>query len=247
MSRINDAVARILRVKFTMGLFEYPLADQSFIRYLGCQDHRELAREAVRKSLVLLKNSLRHDPNNNKSTMTLPLLPLAKADSKILVAGTHADNLGYQCGGWTIEWQGTSGNNSTIGTTILKAIRNIVDMETSEVVYQENPDRNFVKSRNFSYAIVVVGEKPYAEEYGDDVNLRILEPGPEIVRNVCRSVRCVVVVVSGRPIVIEPELGILMDGLVAAWLPGSEGQGVADVLFGDYGLGLGSRVWINCL
>lgn len=137
ISRIDDAVARILRVKFTMGLFERPLADYSLSKYLGSQvswkleqnlliahysikqcvvscylanfwqEHRELAREAVRKSLVLLKNGESADE---------PLIPLPKKASKILVAGTHADNLGYQCGGWTIEWQGLSGN-ITVGKT----------------------------------------------------------------------------------------------------------------------------------
>lgn len=108
MSRIDDAVARILRVKFTMGLFEHPLADYTMAKYIARfqQEHRELAREAVRKSLVLLKNGESADE---------PLIPLPKKASKILVAGTHADNIGYQCGGWTIEWQGLSGNNITKG------------------------------------------------------------------------------------------------------------------------------------
>ncbi|KAK8712983.1 hypothetical protein V6N13_148211 [Hibiscus sabdariffa] len=215
-SRIDDAVKRILRVKFVMGLFENPLADESLVDQLGSQEHRELAREAVRKSLVLLKNGESVDP---------PLLPLPKKASKILVAGSHADNLGYQCGGWTIEWQG--------GTTILTAIKNTVDPST-EVVYNENPDAEFVKSSNFSYAIVVVGEHPYVETNGDSLNLTIPEPGPSTIANVCGTMKCVVVIVSGRPIVIQPYLPSI-DAFVAAWLPGSEGQGVADVLFGDYG------------
>ncbi|KAK8689909.1 hypothetical protein V6N13_088616 [Hibiscus sabdariffa] len=223
-SRIDDAVKRILRVKFVMGLFENPLADESLVSQLGSEEHRELAREAVRKSLVLLKNGESADA---------PLLPLPKKASKILVAGSHADNLGYQCGGWTIEWQGLSGNNLTSGTTILTAIKNTVDPST-EVVYNENPDAEFVKSNNFSYAIVVVGEHPYAETNGDSLNLTIPEPGPSTIANVCGTMKCVVVVVSGRPIVIQPYLPSI-DALVAAWLPGSEGQGVADVLFGDYG------------
>ncbi|KAJ6798036.1 Uncharacterized protein M6B38_213375 [Iris pallida] len=105
MSRIDDAVRRILRVKFVMGLFENPLADLSLANQLGKKEHRDLAREAVRKSLVLLKNG----KSSNK-----PLLPLSKKAAKILVAGAHADNLGYQCGGWTIEWQGASGK-TTVG------------------------------------------------------------------------------------------------------------------------------------
>ncbi|XP_016491165.1 uncharacterized protein LOC107810849 [Nicotiana tabacum] len=233
MSRIDDAVKRILRVKFVMGLFEDPMADLSLAKYLGCQEHRELAREAVRKSLVLLKNGKKPDQ---------PLLPLPKKARRILVAGTHAENLGYQCGGWTIQWQGVPGNNLTIGTTISKAIMNTVDPST-EVVYQQNPV--LVESSQFDYAIVVVGEPPYAEMYGDSSNLTILDPGPSIIKNVCGIVKCVVVVISGRPIVIEPYVE-KMDALVAAWLPGTEGQGVADVLFGDYGFtGKLARTWFK--
>ncbi|KAM0980364.1 hypothetical protein COP1_013706 [Malus domestica] len=235
MSRIDDAVKRILRVKFVMGLFEEPLADRSLVDQLGSKEHRELAREAVRRSLVLLKNG--------KSADEL-LLPLPKKASKILVAGSHADNLGYQCGGWTIEWQGLSGNNLTEGTTILSAIKNTVDPKT-KVVYKENPDADFVKSNDFSYAIVVVGEHPYAETFGDSLNLTIPDPGPSAITNVCGSVKCVVIVISGRPVVIQPYVP-LMDALVAAWLPGTEGQGVADVLFGDYGFtGKLSRTWFK--
>ncbi|OIT37874.1 PREDICTED: uncharacterized protein LOC109240179 [Nicotiana attenuata] len=235
MSRIDDAVKRILRVKFTMGLFENPLADLSYVNQLGSQEHRELAREAVRKSLVLLKNG--------KST-SQPLLPLPKKAPKILVAGTHADNLGYQCGGWTIEWQGVPGNDLTVGTTILSAIKNTVDPAT-QVVYEQNPDSNFVKSNEFSYAIVIVGEVPYAEMFGDSTNLTITEPGPSTINNVCAAVKCVVVVVSGRPVVLEPYVEKI-DALVAAWLPGTEGQGVADALFGDYGFtGKLARTWFK--
>ncbi|KAI4350340.1 hypothetical protein L6164_004804 [Bauhinia variegata] len=236
MSRIDDAVRRILRVKFVMGLFENPLADNSLVNQLGNQEHRELARKAVRKSLVLLKNGENADG---------PLLPLPKKASKILVAGSHAHNLGYQCGGWTIEWQGLSGNNITDGTTILSAIRQTVDKNT-KVVYKENPDKKFLNSsKDFSYAIVVVGEHPYAETTGDNLNLTIPEPGPSTITNVCGAMKCVVVVVSGRPVVIQPYLDS-MDALVAAWLPGSEGQGVADVLFGDYGFtGKLPRTWFK--
>ena len=235
MSRIDDAVKRILRVKFVMGLFENPMADNSLVNQLGSQEHRELAREAVRKSLVLLKNGESADK---------PLLPLPKKATKILVAGTHADNLGYQCGGWTITWQGLGGNDLTTGTTILQAVKNTVDSST-QVVYSENPDAGFVKSGEFSYAIVVVGEPPYAETYGDSLNLTISEPGPNTIYNVCGSVKCVVVVISGRPVVVQPFVSSI-DALVAAWLPGTEGQGVADVLFGDYGFtGKLARTWFK--
>ncbi|RWR96886.1 beta-glucosidase BoGH3B-like protein isoform X1 [Cinnamomum micranthum f. kanehirae] len=238
MSRIDDAVRRILRVKFMMGLFEHPLADYSLVDEIGSQKHRDLAREAVRKSLVLLKN----EKDSNE-----PLLPLSKKAKKILVAGTHANNLGYQCGGWTLTWQGVAGNNVTIGTTgttILDGILATVDVDT-EVVFSENPDVDLLKSNDFSYAIVVIGEPPYAEMYGDSTNLTILDPGPSTITNVCGSVKCVVVIVSGRPVVIEPYVSKI-DALVAAWLLGSEGQGVADVLFGDYGFtGKLPRTWFK--
>ncbi|KAJ6796710.1 Uncharacterized protein M6B38_219875 [Iris pallida] len=235
MSRIDDAVRRILRVKFVMGLFENPIADLSFADQLGKKEHRELAREAVRKSLVLLKNG--------KSPYK-PVLPLPKKAAKILVAGSHADNLGYQCGGWTVTWQGLTGNNNSVGTTILDAIKSTVDPAT-DVVYSENPDAGFVRGGGFSYAIIVGGEPAYAETFGDNLNLTLPEPGPSAIENVCGAVRCVVVIVSGRPVVIERYVP-RMDALVAAWLPGTEGQGVADVLFGDHGFtGKLSRTWFK--
>ncbi|XP_068329234.1 uncharacterized protein [Pyrus communis] len=237
MDRIDDAVGRILLVKFTMGLFENPLADLSLVNELGSQAHRDLAREAVRKSLVLLKNG---KSKNN----TDPVIPLPKKVSKILVVGSHADNLGYQCGGWTMTWQGFSGNNYTSGTTILGAINSTVDSST-EVIYSENPDGNFVKSNNFAYAIVVVGEHPYVETLGDSTNLTMVEPGPSVISNVCESVKCIVILITGRPIVIEPYISSI-DALVAAWLPGSEGQGITDVLFGDHGFsGKLPRTWFR--
>ncbi|XP_075643881.1 uncharacterized protein LOC142615077 [Castanea sativa] len=236
LSRVDDAVRRILRVKFSMGLFENPLADNSLADMLGAKEHREIAREAVRKSLVLLKNG--------KSAYIGSILPLPKKVPKILVAGTNADNLGYQCGGWTIEWQGLSGNNLTSGTTILKAIKDTVDPST-QVVFNENPDTAFINSNDFAYAVVVVGEQSYAETNGDNLNLTLPAPGPDTIKNVCSHIKCVVVVVSGRPLVIEPYLES-MDALVAAWLPGTEGQGVADVLFGDYGFtGKLARTWFK--
>lgn len=113
------------------------------------------------------------------------------------------------------------------------------------MVYNENPNANFVKSSGFSYAIVVVGEPPYAETFGDSLNLTIPDPGPSIITNVCGAVKCVVVVISGRPVIIQPYVSSI-DALVAAWLPGTEGQGVADVLFGDYGFtGKLSRTWFK--
>ncbi|XP_031111405.1 uncharacterized protein LOC116015470 isoform X2 [Ipomoea triloba] len=233
MSRIDDAVERILKVKFMMGLFENPMADFSLANQLGSQEHRELARKAVRKSAVLLKNG----KSENEA-----LVPLPKKAAKILVAGSHAHNLGYQCGGWTMQWQGVPGNDLTTGTTILTAVKNTVDPST-QVIYESDPDAIFVKSNNFSYAIV--DELPYAELLGDSSNLTITEPGGRTISTVCGAVRCAVVVVSGRPVVLEPYVAEI-DALIAAWLPGTEGQGVADVLFGDYGFsGKLARTWFK--
>ena len=123
-------------------------------------------------------------------------------------------------------------------------MKNTVDPET-KVVYKEKPDAEFVKSNGFSYGIVVVGEHPYAEMHGDNKNLTIPDPGAEIIRNVCGVTKCVVIVISGRPLVIEPYVGMI-DAVVAAWLPGSEGQGVADVIYGDYGFtGKLPRTWFK--
>ncbi|CAA7388128.1 unnamed protein product [Spirodela intermedia] len=232
MSRIDDAVERILRVKFTMGLFENPLAPLHLSHHLGATEHRELAREAVRKSLVLLKNGG-------------ALLPLPKKVSKILVTGSHADNLGYQCGGWSIEWQGLSGNDLTTGTTILAGIRAAVDLST-EVVFWESPEKSAVAAGGFSFAVVAVGETPYAETKGDSGELAIAEQGRSTVENACAAVRCVVVLVTGRPVAVEGMVA-QVDALVAAWLPGTEGGGgIADVLFGDYGFsGKLARTWFR--
>lgn len=194
-----------------------------------------MAREAVRKSLVLLKNGKQGEP---------PLLPFPTKSGKILVAGAHANDLGLQCGGWTIEWQGGIGNNYTTGTTILKGIEAAVDKST-QVIYNAQPDAEFVKSGSFSAAIVVVGEVPYAETKGDNLNLTLPAPGPDLINNVCGSVKCVVVLISGRPLVMEPHMQSI-DAFVAAWLPGSEGQGIADLLFGSYGFtGKLARTWFK--
>ena len=148
-----------------------------------------------------------------------------------------------------------SSNNSAIylferttffmtGTTILKGIQETVDPST-EVEFIENPDPATVRFSSFSYAILVVGEKPYAETNGDNMDLTLPDPGPSIINNTCSNIKCVVVVISGRPLVLEPYVES-MDGLVAAWLPGTEGKGVAEVLFGDYGFtGKLARTWFR--
>uniref|UniRef100_A0A5B6YWX8 Beta-glucosidase n=1 Tax=Davidia involucrata TaxID=16924 RepID=A0A5B6YWX8_DAVIN len=223
MARIDDAVERILRVKFVAGLFEYPLTNRSLLVKVGCKLHRDLAREAVRKSLVLLKNG--KDPKK-------PFLPLDRNAKKILVAGTHADDLGYQCGGWTATWHGTSGR-ITIGTTILDAIKEAMGDKT-EVIYEQNPSPDTFAGQDFSFAIVAVGEGPYAEFTGDNIELTIPFNGAEIISSVADRVPTLVILISGRPLVLEPWLLEKMDAVVAAWLPGSEGGGITDVIFGDY-------------
>jgi len=219
MSRIDDAVTRILRVKFAMGLMDRdrsPLADRNLHQSFGIPEHREVAREAVRQSLVLLKNE--------GST-----LPISKQSSLIHVAGKSADNIGNQCGGWTIQWQGESGDVTTGGTTILTAIKNTVS-NTTRVTF--SIDGTGADGANIG--IVVIGETPYAEGRGDSGTLALDEEDIAAVNNMKKAgIPLVVILVSGRPMIINDVLE-QADAFIAAWLPGTEGQGVADVLFGDY-------------
>ncbi len=215
MSRIDDAVTRILRVKFQLGLFEKPYADRSLMSQVGSADHRSVAREAVRKSLVLLKN-------DNK------ILPLAKNGKKIFVAGKNADDLGNQCGGWTITWQGKSGN-ITQGTTILQGIKSAVNPGTT-VTY----NLNGYGAQGHDVAVVVVGETPYAEVKGDRTDLALSAEDIQTINNVkSAGIPMVVVLVSGRPMIVTDQIKDSA-AFVAAWLPGTEGNGVSDCLFGDY-------------
>ncbi|KAJ9698621.1 hypothetical protein PVL29_007604 [Vitis rotundifolia] len=223
MTRIDDAVERILRVKFVAGLFEYPYSDRSLLDTVGCKLHRDLAREAVRKSLVLLKNG---------KDQKKPFLPLERKAKSVLVAGSHADDLGYQCGGWTATWYGDSGR-ITIGTTVLDAIREAVGDKT-EVIYEQNPSPATFEGQDFSYAIVVVGEGPYAEHTGDNSELIIPFNANDVISLVADRIPTLVILISGRPLVLEPWILEKMDALIAAWLPGSEGGGITDVVFGDY-------------
>lgn len=215
MERIDDAVRRILRVKFAMGLFsETPQADRSLAEKFGSPEHRAVAREAVRQSVVLLKNE--------------GVLPLSKTARRIHVAGRGADDLGMQCGGWTIKWQGELGR-VTEGTTILEAVRQAVGSGT-EVSYSADGSG----ASGADLAVVVVGEEPYAEFLGDREDLSLKPEDIAAVEKVkATGVRTIVVLLSGRPLILEPILN-QADAIVAAWLPGSEGQGVTDVLFGDY-------------
>ena len=215
-SRIDDAVRRILTIKFKLGLFENPYADRSNADSIGCEEHREIAREAVRESLVLLKNEG-------------SLLPLSKDLDSIVIAGSKADDIGSQCGGWTIYWQGAVGE-ITEGTSILEAIKNTVSNDT-KVTY--SVDGSEVPS-DADVAIVVVGETPYAEFTGDDKDLLLSTQDIATINNArSAGIPVVVILISGRPMIITSEID-KWDALVAAWLPGTEGQGVADVIFGDY-------------
>jgi beta-glucosidase len=218
MSRIDDAVTRILRVKLATGLLDEgrsPKADRALAASFGSPEHRALARRAVRESLVLLKNKRR-------------TLPLSKQAKRIHVSGKSADDIGNQCGGWTITWQGKSGPTTT-GTTILAGIRSAVSPAT-QVIF--SPDGSGAEGADVG--VVVVGETPYAEWFGDREGLGLAVKDWEVIDNVKKAgIPVVVVLVSGRPLALTNVLSSA-DAFVAAWLPGSEGQGVADVLFGDH-------------
>ncbi len=219
MSRIDDAVKRILRVKFAMGLMDPSrshLADRKLHAQFGSPAHRNVARECVRASLVLLKNEKR-------------VLPASKRLSRIHVAGKSADDIGNQCGGWTISWQGKSGLNTTGGTTILKAVQETVSSSTKITYSKDGSD-----AAGADLGIVVIGETPYAEWMGDRQTLELSEEDVAVVEKMKQAgMPLVVVLISGRPIIID-KIVDKADALVAAWLPGTEGRGVTDLLFGDF-------------
>jgi beta-glucosidase len=223
MSRVDDAVRRVLTQKFELGLFEHPFTDRSNLGQIGDGAHRAVAAQAAAASQVLLKNA--HH-----------LLPLSSSDH-LYVAGSNADNLGAQTGGWTLTWQGTDGAINDTGTTILQGIK----AKDANVTY--SPTASAPTAGN-DVGVVVVGEHPYAEGQGDVGNtsgtttnggiesLNLSAADHQAVDNVCHAMPCVVLVVSGRPMTIGDQLPEI-DGLVASWLPGSEGEGVADTLFGN--------------
>jgi beta-glucosidase len=230
MSRINDAVRRILTKKFELGLFEHPYTNRKYIDQVGSRQHRTVARTAVSKSQVLLKNRGH-------------VLPLPRRGG-VYVTGSNADNIGNQAGGWTLTWQGGS-TNQIPGTTILQGIR---DQSRGNVTYSNDASAPIDPHAT---GVVVVGETPYAEGFGDvggpqwgfdpgdngvlrpPQTMQLNAADKAAVDKVCsQAANCVVIVVSGRPMIFDPaQLGEI-DGLVAAWLPGSEGEGVSDPLFG---------------
>ena len=216
--RIDDAVRRILRQKFRIGLFENPFPDATLIPKIGIQAHRDVARQAVRESLVLLKNKKN-------------VLPLKK-DAKIVVVGEFAYNSGLQSGGWTVNWQGMTENYAG-ATTILEGIRKF---STGEVIYDKEGTGNF----DADIALIVVGETPYAEFFGDiggvmnKYQLTLTEAQQTLIdAYTTKGIKTVVIFISGRPLVVTKQLE-QVDAFVAAWFPGSEGDGIAEVLFGSY-------------
>ena len=224
-ARIDEAVRRILRVKAELGLFDHdPLEPGAPIETVGSLDHRELAREAVRKSVVLLKNE--------RET-----LPLVHATPLIYVGGEGADDIGIQIGGWSTEWQGAAGD-ITAGTTILGGIK---EVSAPDALVLYDAAGRFDSYTNATggqliadVGVAVVAERPYAEGVGDSSDLALPAADLAMVQRLRDSSnRLVLVVLAGRPVDIT-DLLPLADAVVVAWLPGTEGQGVADVLFGRY-------------
>ncbi|MCK6579446.1 MAG: glycoside hydrolase family 9 protein [Anaerolineae bacterium] len=217
LERIDEAVANILRVKFELGLFDRPYAVEVLQPRVGSDEHRAVAREAVSQSLVLLKNE----------NGALPID--AQAEQTVFVAGVGADNLGMQSGGWSIEWQGFDGSRATVGTTILTALQ---EGAGDSVTVQYSPRGRFDEAHG-DIGIVVVGEPPYAEFEGDDSDLLLNTRDARLIAAMREQVDTLIVVqLSGRPLVIDASLN-LADAWVAAWLPGTEGAGITDVLFGE--------------
>jgi beta-glucosidase len=219
MARIDDAVTRILRVKFAMGLMDRnrsQLADRSLHKTFGSPEHRAVAREAVRQSLVLLKNQNQ-------------VLPLKKTAARIHVGGKNADDIGNQCGGWTIDWQGRSGEVTPGGTTVLAAIRQAVSKGTQVTFSKDGKG-----AAGATVGVVAIGELPYVEGYGDRADLALAQEDVDAVSNMkAAGIPVVVILFSGRPMILGDVLD-KADAVVAAWLPGTEGEGIADVLFGDF-------------
>ncbi|HUI29550.1 MAG TPA: glycoside hydrolase family 3 N-terminal domain-containing protein [Candidatus Acidoferrales bacterium] len=225
IERIDDAVKRILSQKFRLGLFEHPYADKTLISSVGSSAHRAIARQGVRESVVLLKKKD-------------GILPFLKTGKRILVAGASANDLGYQCGGWTMSWQGASGN-ITVGTTILQGMQAAAPGDS--IVFSKTG--NFADT-SADYSVVVVGETPYAETYGDRQDLNLPSDQVTLIKKMKGyGAPVVLILVSGRPLILAPVLHYC-DAIFAVWLPGTEGDGVSDILFGDFQpIGVLSRTW----
>lgn len=214
--RIDDAVSRILYAKFSLGLFDVAHTS-STLTMTSIASHRSLAREAVAQSLVLLKNE------ND-------VLPIKSTPKKIRVAGSAADNVGKQMGAWSIEWQGVDGNWLPDSTSILAGIKEAASKNT-KVEYEVN-GQFLVNSPKADIGIAVVGESSYAEGWGDNPNPSLSEEDLNTIKNLKLACDVVLVVlVTGRPLIITDQIKG-WDALVVTWLPGSQGGGVSDVLFG---------------
>jgi len=213
--RIDDAVVRILKAKFELGLFDGSVTQEP-LETIGTPEHRALAREAVAESLVLLKNE--------------DVFPL-NGVKNIFVAGSAADNVGLQSGAWTVEWQGVDGNWLPNSTSILAGIREKAGEETTVTFSAKGEfDRTAPKA---DIGIAIVGERPYAEGWGDSERPSLSPEDLAVIEKVkAVSNKTIVIIVAGRPLFITGELPT-WDALVMAWLPGSEGAGIADVLFGS--------------
>jgi beta-glucosidase len=223
VSRIDDAVTRILKMKLKLGLFKKPFSTPACDESVGSEEHRNFAKQAVRESLVLLKNDK-------------TILPLSKTE-KVIVVGSHANNIPFQCGGWTKKWQGAHldlFNNPERpvegATSILDGIKNVIG-EANVIDAGINGMSDLA-----DVAIVVVGETPYAEGFGD-------RPAAELVLSAENQAlikayhdggkKVITLLISGRPLLVNEQIE-QSAAFVAAWLPGSEAQGIAEVLFGDY-------------
>ena len=212
MGRLDDAVRRIIAVKCEMGLFDGSGAiDPAATARVGSAEHRMLARQAVQKSLVVLKN----DGN---------VLPLSKT-TKVALAGSSAQNSGNQCGGWTITWQGQTGDVIPGATSVRAAME--AEIGASNVVYSANGST----TTGAPVAVAVIGETPYSEGKGDKTDLTVPEASTVMALKAA-GLKVVVVLIAGRPMILDPILQNA-DAVVMAWLPGSEGAGITDILFGD--------------
>jgi beta-glucosidase len=216
LSRVDDAVTRILNAKFSLDLFNHPYSDRSYTQQVGSQAHRDVARQAVRESLTLLKN-------DNGA------LPLPKTGTyKIVVGGKSADDLGNQTGGWSISWQGSSGTHTT-GTTFWQALQQTT---AGTGITVQNVGTRTKGNYSADVGIWVGGETPYAEGKGDSSTLAFGNDNSTQLSDICSRVkRCIAILYSGRPLIIGNQLP-KAQAFIAAWLPGTEGAGLTDVLFG---------------
>ena len=224
IDRINQSVERILTVKFNMGLFEHPYADEAELASIGAQEHRDVARQAVRESLVLLKNNMVDDETT--------VMEALAGYTDILVVGEGANDIGIQCGGWTITWEGKKGDITT-GTTILEGIQEVVG-DSKNITY--SADASEIGDQQA--AIVVISEDPYVETGGDrnQSNMVFASKQTQMIDKIKEAnpdMKIILLMISGRPMSIADRVDDA-DAIIAAWLPGSEGAGIADVLFGEY-------------